>query len=427
MDKSKLYMVHDLVTQIEAKLGWGKGTDWSNRDFEKLSEQIFTDTKKRLSVTTLKRIWGRAERVANPSSGTLDILSEYLGYKNWREFVNTSTAPVPTETTPKISRNLILPLGIGALVVIGAILAFNWPKKAKPARTAETIAKQDFAFKSRAVSQEIPNSVVFEYDASAASDSSKIEIQQSWDSNKRITVAKEDSIATCIYYYPGFFESKLVVDGTIVKENDVFIETNGWLGTLNRDSGPIYLADEVINTGDEISITADRVAQYNLDPRTTEVTASMYLVQDFGELYTDDFQLSMQVRNTFEEGLTGCQWAKLYILYDSGAIGFPLAKKGCASNFDVMAFGEYLDGKKTDLSAFGVNFKDFVLLKCTAEEGIFEIHIDGELAYTMQLPETVAKIRGFSIHFEGAGELKNVELGSTLGMVYSSASPEDKS
>ena len=79
-------MIDSLVAQIEEQLGWGSGSDWSNKDFEELSDRIFDSTKKRLSVTTLKRIWGRAEMVANPSSATLDILSEFIGYKNWREW-----------------------------------------------------------------------------------------------------------------------------------------------------------------------------------------------------------------------------------------------------------------------------------------------------------------------------------------------------
>lgn len=416
-------MVKDLVTQIEANLGWGKGTDWSNRDFEQLSEQIFTNTKKRLSVTTLKRIWGRAERIANPSSGTLDILSEYAGYKSWREFVTKNKTTLPKKPIPK-KRSVIKPLVLLAFVLF-VVLMVSYSLRTtetKQTITPENIKEEDYVFKSRTVSKEIPNSVVFEYDASAASDSATIEIQQDWDSKKRITVTREDSIATCIYYYPGFFESKLVVNGSIVKENDVFIKTKGWLGTINSDSVPLYLTEIDIRNGDAVTITADKVAQYGFDPKTTEVTSSIYLVKDFGELYTNDFQLSMQVQNTFDKGLSGCQWARLFILYDGGAVGIPLAKKGCSSNFDLMAFGEYVDGKKNDLSAFGVDFANAVTLSCMAKGGAFEISIDGKIAYTMQLPEMIHKIRGFSIHFEGAGVIKNTELGSTSGLVYPSLS-----
>ena len=225
MDKQKLRMIRALVNQIEQQLGWGAGGDWSNKDFEDLSERIFEVTKKRLSVTTLKRIWGRAELVANPSSATLDILSEFVGFKNWREFVQSNeTNPSFTSTNRK--KKYFIPLLIlGLLTVIAGVIIFFWPRNPSVSSSAIPFDASEFVFHSTVVSDEIPNSVIFEYDASQANDTSIIEIQQSWDNRKRIEVSKKDSIATCIYYRPGFFKSKLVVDGAVVKENDVFIQT----------------------------------------------------------------------------------------------------------------------------------------------------------------------------------------------------------
>ena len=230
-----------LVLQIEEQLGWGSGQDWSNKDFEALSERIFKATKKRLSVTTLKRIWGRAEMVANPSMATLDILSEYMGHTDWRDFTKASngTAKPPTFSVSKKGVRQLLVLGL-ALCMALSIMYYVLP--AKENKQKAPIDVSQFGFKGNVVSKGIPNSVIFEYDASLAQPNATIEIQQDWDDRKRISVNKLDSIATCIYYRPGFFKSKLVVDGTIVKEDDVFIGTEGWLGTINKDSIPIYLS-----------------------------------------------------------------------------------------------------------------------------------------------------------------------------------------
>ena len=411
-------MIQHLVGQIEARLGWGSGQNWSNKDFEELSERILTDTKKQLSVTTLKRIWGRAERIANPSSATLDILAQFLGYESWRDFLNTEKPTESQEPVRKETKKLGIPIAIGCTVVVLGILAFYWPSTPEQEKV-EPLDTGNFTFKSKIVSQDLPNSVVFNYDASSAGADAKIEIQQDWDSNKRMTIHQKDSVATSIYYHPGFFKSKLVVDGTIVKEEDVFITTEDWLGVVERDSIPIYLDAQDIKTDGHLAITAETIAGYNLDPRTSEVEGSLYLVQDFGELYTDDFNLSLQLRNTFENGQTGCQWVKLFVLYDGGAIGIPLAKKGCAAKMDLMAFGKYISGKNTDLSGLGVDFKDVVALQCNSQNGTFTILVDDQLAYTIPVPEEAKKIIGLSIHFEGAGEIKQVSLDHTAGMVYS--------
>ena len=92
--------LRQLVQQIEAQLGWGEGSTWTNKDFQELSERIFAHTRQQLSVTTLKRVWGRAERVANPSGATLDILAEFAGYGSWRAFRQQQSPTLPQNGSP---------------------------------------------------------------------------------------------------------------------------------------------------------------------------------------------------------------------------------------------------------------------------------------------------------------------------------------
>lgn len=404
-------MVDHLVARIEAQLGWGDGKNWSNSDFEELSERIFTDTKKRLSVTTLKRIWGRAERVANPSSGTLNILSEFVGYPNWREFLAQNETPESAPVKIQTERtDWKIPAIIGFVILVGLLLAFYWPETEPTMMPNGQLEKSDFQFSRRTVSEGLPNSVVFAYDATAAPQGATVEIQQSWDNNKRMSVSATDSIATSIYYHPGFFKSKLVVGDTIVKEADVFIPTQGWLGMVERDTLPLYLEPEDIQQNGILAITPETVSAYGLDPRTSEVVTSLYHVADYGELYTDDFQLSLQLQNTFPQGRTGCQWAKLFVLYDGGAIGIPLAKMGCAAQLDLMLFGEYVSGKTTDLSGLGVDFTEAATLQCNSQNGQLEILVNGQTAYTAEVPIAPKKVVGLVIHFEGSGLVREVSL-----------------
>lgn len=417
MDKSRLKMIQHLVTQIELQLDWGQGKSWSNKDFEELSNQIFDATKKRLSVTTLKRIWGRAELIANPSTGTLDILSEFAGYESWRAFLGSEEI-VPGELVESGLKKQKLPLLIGVLVVIGLIVIASWSYNSKKKEVVSDLDSLEFKFSSRVVSNEIPNSVVFDYDASATSVKSKIEIQQSWDDSKRILVHRDDSVATCIYYMPGFFKSKLVVDGTIVKEDDVFIKTEGWLGTIQIDSLPIYLSKDEIIKEEQLEIGQDVLNDYKIDPRTTDALMGFSNVRDFDGLTIKDFELDIQLRNTFEKVLSGCQAAKVVVLYDGGAIMIPLAEKGCISNLYVMAFEEYFDGKKNDLSGFGVDFNDFVDLKCISIGGKLQIFVNGNLVYEFAVPDNALKIKGVNIYFEGGGSIRKVRLNNSTGISF---------
>lgn len=420
MDKSTLYMKDHLATLIETKLGWGTGDTWGNRDFEELSERIFSTTNKRLSVTTLKRIWGRAEWVANPSMVTLDILSEFAGFENWRDFVRTNDSDAVAQPVVEKQRPHKLWMLVLGLIFVGSLFGFFWKSNSKNDGQSIVYNPDDFAFASRPVSNGLPNSVVFEYRATAAETGAKIEIQQDWDRNKRMLIDKEDSIATSIYYHPGFFKSKLVVDDTIVKEEDVFITTTDWLGIIERDSVPIYLKNEEIYNDDLLSIDPKTVTAYNLDARTSSVVVSLYQVRDFGELYTNDFEMSTSVKNDFDQGISTCQNVWIYVLYEGGAIGIPLAKKGCASDISLMTFEKFVDGKKNDLSDFGVDFDNYVDLKCISKNQQLDILIDDKPVYQMQVPEPALKIKGITIHFAGAGSVKNVVFKRKEKVVYQS-------
>ena len=85
MEKEK-QLLQLCCRQIEDTLNWGGGEAWSNDDFEHLSEKIFEKTKVRLSISTLKRIWGKVRYENSPTTATLNALAGFLGFESWREF-----------------------------------------------------------------------------------------------------------------------------------------------------------------------------------------------------------------------------------------------------------------------------------------------------------------------------------------------------
>lgn len=402
---------------IERKLSIGSRDTWDTNDFKLLSKSIQESTGTLLSVSTLKRLSGKVYYSSKPNSTTLNALANYIGFEDWRNFqklengkidvLNPSTAKKRT-----FGERKLLFLITVALLIISVIFVLN--------RKTEPPSPRDFSFSSRPVSKGIPNSVIFEYDASTADPISKIEIQQDWDDQKRITVSKQDSIATSIYYRPGFFQSKLVVDGSIIKENDVFIPSDDWLGTIEWDSLPIYLKTEDINFKGKLAITPEMVAEYNLDPSTSQIAAGFYQVRDFGDLYMDDFEMSTSIKNDFKKGISVCQRAQIMILYPGGMLSAVFGNKGCASELSLFAFNEMIDGKKTDLSGFGVDFKDYAQIKCVSKNQKLDIFVNDVLAYRLDVPTSENKIIGIAYFFEGAGSIKDLEFKNSNEVFYSS-------
>lgn len=59
----------------------------SPTDFNSLSLAIRKATGRNVSVSTLKRIWGYVDYPHRPSREILSILSAYVGYRDWNDFI----------------------------------------------------------------------------------------------------------------------------------------------------------------------------------------------------------------------------------------------------------------------------------------------------------------------------------------------------
>lgn len=400
---------------VERKFGRGPSSAWDTNDFNDLGRHIQEETGTLLSVSTLKRLSGKINYSSQPNKATLNALAEYIGYPNWVSFANKETGQVLKRRdwgkTKIPTKYAILLLLLILMFISAAYLSINLGGTAYDAN--------NFVFNGESVSNGLPNSVVFNYDATAADDQSKIEIQQDWDESKRVIVNKNDSVSTSIYYRPGFFKSKLVVDGNIVKEKDILIPTKDWVGVIETDSIPIYLDMEDYQSENSLSIKAGSLEKYVVDPRAARTPVGLYQIKDFGELYTSNFEMSALVRNDFRSGKSICQSAQLVIFHEDGPISIMLTDKGCISDIMLHAFGKTIDGKKTDLSGFGVDFQDFVELKCVSKNGKLEILLDNQAVFSFDIPDEPKKILGCSIHFEGAGTIQNLEFKNEHGMVYS--------
>ncbi|MEO0900290.1 MAG: hypothetical protein AAFY71_28025 [Bacteroidota bacterium] len=409
-------MIEHLVARINADLNWGKVSSWTNKDFECLSERIWDKTQKRLSVTTLKRIWGRAETGSQPSQTTLDILAEFAGFDNWRSFTQGQEV-IPSKESSKshvpFSRFAVL----GLLLLGMGLTYFLWNREPEVAAIppSEPIA-EDFYFNKTVVADEIPNSVVFAYDVSSAAPQATIEIQQDWDMRKRLPLSREDSIATCIYYRPGHFKAKLVVDSQIVAEDDVLIPTENWLGVVEQEPIPVYLPDEVVNRGKDIAITSKALKPYNIDPMQQDIITCLYKVADFGALYTDDFTFNMEVRHTLDKPRRRCRGVQIYLIFNGSAISIPLANKGCVANLNVMTFEDFVSGKNADLSAFGVNMDEWQRIKMVSQHGTLEVFIDEQAVYQMPVPQPGLAINGISVYFEGTGTVREAQFRNSKGL-----------
>jgi hypothetical protein len=403
-------LIGKIKTQIESGMGWGNSDDWTNHDFVALSEKIRERTGIALSHVTLKRIWGKVKYESLPNVHTLNTLSQFAGYADWRDFRSKNGNGTPAKLPPAPKR-LYLAASIAALVIaLTCIIALVSGKIRRTAAISPVIDPAGYSFSSKkVVSKGLPNSVIFDYDAVRAPGDSVI-IQQSWDKNLRSAVSKTSHQHTSIYYYPDFYYAKLIVGDRIVKQHELFIQTDGWQALVERAPVPVYFKKEEAIAKGRMAVSAAQLRSKNIPMLPNPPTILYANVRDFGEIYSDDFVFETSLKNDYAEGSSICQLSRIYLLCEGTAIWLPLCAKGCISDVDMLFTRYYTSGKMEDLSAFGVDFHDFVKCRIESQGGRAKIFINNRLAYQVGHSILRSRIIGIEYRFQGTGTVDYVKL-----------------
>ncbi|MBA4054448.1 MAG: hypothetical protein C0490_07040, partial [Marivirga sp.] len=262
-------LIQKCLSRIEELLGRGKSEDWSTQDFEALSQRIMEKTHVQLSVITLKRIWGRIRYESKPTATTLNTLAQFVGFENWGAFKQHHNRPEITVATPSIEikppakKNKNYALATIFLILLASATLILYFSSFDSATSSVEPSKFQFSSK-KVVDAGVPNSVIFNYDASAAGSRDSVFIQQSWDKRLSQQVDRFQRQHTSIYYYPGFFAAKLRINDQVVQEHKLLIKTNGWLPILDTKPIPLYMkASDILNEG-FMSLPVEKIRDVNI-------------------------------------------------------------------------------------------------------------------------------------------------------------------
>ena len=92
------------------------------KDFDFLTQQIWERQHEYVSATTLKRLWGYLENDTQPRTMTLTLLSRFLGYHNWDDFIENSSGSQECQSQFVMSRHI----NVKSQLAIGDQLRLMW-------------------------------------------------------------------------------------------------------------------------------------------------------------------------------------------------------------------------------------------------------------------------------------------------------------
>jgi len=403
--------LHLCKQQIEQLLNWGNSSEWGSEEYEELRIKIFEKTQVQLSVSTLKRIWGKVRYQSFPSLVTLNAMARFANYNSWRDFKRyhdlNSFSAIPDSTGEKNKKSDSIIYSYKRIWIVAGILIFGvflfWILKHEKTRNNTRAA----TFTSRVISDDLPNSVVFNFHTSVQD---SVYIQQSWDPARREKVSGSDSIHTSIYYHPGYFLAKLIVNGFIKKETTVFIKTKGWKGIIDKNPVPVYLSDQEIKNTGYMGINSTLLQRKTGTEVFNGVWVKFSNVKEYNGIDAGNFTLNTVLKNTSTLEQSVCRSTKVVILGIGKAIVIPLTSKGCTADIRLFTGDKLIDGKTTDMSAFGCDFNKFQHLSCQINQKKLMIYLNNKQIFSNSHENNLGRIVGIRIEFEGAGEVKSVKL-----------------
>ncbi|NJK85569.1 MAG: hypothetical protein HC906_06005 [Bacteroidales bacterium] len=145
--------------------------EWTRNEFENLSDLIYDASKIRVSLDTLRRLYGHKKITSSdykPHPATKNALAQFLGYENWMEFVAKINKEQKTENRffqnifPFFRKDYTL-IFIVSIVLIGLsiFLGFFFFKT----------GKEKVEFSASSFEGYPPHTVNFSYDISNIQDS----------------------------------------------------------------------------------------------------------------------------------------------------------------------------------------------------------------------------------------------------------------
>lgn len=410
-----------LKAQLETQLGWGSSEAWSTYDVERLSERILQQTGVSLSVSTLKRILGKVDYKSAPSLTTLNTLAQFLHYTDWRDFQLRTAETTATRVEQPVHVTLIkkpwwiipwLRLVLPGTFLLG-LVSFLLLRETPYIPT-------DFRFTSNTMlTQGLPNSVVFNYDATKAHDKDSVFISQSWDTRRKVVVNKNDHHHSAIYYYPGFYRAKLMISGQVLREHDLQINTDGWLGLVEADWGqePVYFKPSDIVDAQTVRVTGELLRKYGVKRGLSAPKIVLVNQQTIQGIRTDAFDFATEVKSLNEAGADACQRVEVVLHAKNDLLVVPLVEPGCIGDIYVAAYGYYASSRKADLSGFGCNPVQWTQLKVNCRKGLMTFFVNQKAVYRVRIKNRPSEIIGVQVRFNGPGAVRNTWLQGSTGRV----------
>lgn len=424
-------------------MDWPDSNNWKNRDFIILSEQIFNETRVKIHISTLKRIWGKIKYNSLPNLSTLNVLAQFAGYENYTDFLNQRLSETDENTvnSPANIKTNKKKLGIGGLfglvggllivVGLGYTLWFNPPKLEKE----QPFTQQQLDGVYFAPQQDTgyaPRTLTLRYDVSSLNIPPEDTIMLQVERFEKPFVNQTKGMVRTAYHYIGPIRCSLYYKNQEIATCLAYNLTRKWAAMVKHKFERDTNKDETIMQKD----------YYYLE-RSLNSNGAMYLSDSICQLYWnrpiksigdyidycwaenlhitgDSVDVKFRVRPIVQKPYN-THSRKLYSVgflgSKNGFIEVPLAEKGHSVSSNLyLGLNNVFLGSKHDLSKFETNLNEWHTVTIKTRNPNISIWLDGKEILNDQYTDPIGDIWLFKIrHASGTGMLDYITITTPQG------------
>lgn len=418
------------IKKIEEKVKWGKPTQWADRDFIQLSEQLLDDTGVYISKNTLKNVFRKIGKDNNytPQKATRNALVQFLGYENWNTFRNEQYR-IQQDTKSKNQKSGFIKfkkkhlLFISGVILMVLTVIFGVQKLIKPTDTYSIM------FKAGKRIGYAPHTVRFEYDIEKLPFDS-IFIDHSYEHHNYgyqiFGLDKNRKFINHCYQIPGVYLVRLIANEQVLAKERIHVLSDGWIGLAsNRFSKKMehngklqppefkhlifnlhHIFKNPVHNG-MLYIPAQNVEELGINKRF--YWTEFRNIKDFHSK-GDSAIFEIRFRNNSKQGGISCFDSQFILMGDSSFLKITLVEPGCYRYANAIIGHSRLAGDIDNLSSFQHDLSRWRTLKIMVSDWIVSLYLDNELFYERKYTLPIGCIKGLLFSFKGSGAIDFVRI-----------------
>ncbi len=415
---NEIFFIKKSIKLIEKKTQWGDYHSWSNYHFNKLCVDIQAKTNDKISVSTLKRYFGKKKTPGknyNPQIFTKDTIARFLDYNNWEDFKTKNQIPEDTDENNRTSaidndssnKKMYRISGISFILILSGFFTgyLLWRNK-----------KTEVVFYSHQPTGLVPYTAKFHYDISGVKDTVYIDFG---NNNTPIVLPKNNHVVTDYYKAAGRPVVKIYTKEKLLDSAVIHNISKKWqCGFSKNDSIVTYRPFE----NQQILLQNKRlfVPRDSAEKLTGELQDYFieYRFTDTFDVVVDNMNFETVVKNCPRDGGRRCYDIEIILLGQYSKLQVRFLEPGCY-RYVRLQFGEkHYFGRFTDLSQFSRDVTQWRKISIQVKQQQAKVFFEGEEIFNQDYNRAVGELKGIIYRFYGTGSVKNCKITGPNRLIF---------